>query len=677
MEIFFIIAFIIGFIFLNSKINNLEAEIAILTGKAKRNVLVPDVEKVPMKEVEVAKEEVFTLSAPRRDLEVDLLGKFFKWLAKDWLVKLGGFIVLLGVIFFLSIAYNNVGDIGKVSIGFFVSGLVMVFGFWRALRSGDDGLVILVLGGAIATYVAYTAVNYYELISFTMGLAVTVLLSVLITFVAVKFKSQATAFLSSVLLFASPLIFASGSNNYLALFTFLLFATLATIWVVMYTGWISLQFLSLAWLGLYGFTFFLDSAGTTDMFTITMVSFVSIILHSVVNVVDVLRKKVVNGLDILLAVVTSALILFWVYVGVAGELKAIVLMLWSVYYIFMAAGIFATKRTLELFYIYATVPVVFIFIAFSYLLDGNSLTLAYIMLGILSIMLTHIILRDFQKVTLSFVTTLVGIFHSVPLFMSSVWDSWQYGTAAFPFATFAILLLQGASLLILGIYFYLFYEREEGRSTMAVISFVGIAILSVVAFLVFGFGYKLLFTLSISYILLSILAYASRTYFKDILEPVYALNFIPVLFSFPLVLAEDVNIYVSVLAVIILTSLFALLQVKRGESPISTYLLGAVSILSSLWIWEVLHFVIPSEGTASLIAVSIYAIVGYAILYLGYKKLSHSLVRVGQIILGLVAFRVLFVDAWSYGVEFGVFICMVVGAILIATTFIVKDIKLK
>jgi hypothetical protein len=51
--------------------------------------------------------------------------------------------------------------------------------------------------------------------------------------------------------------------------------------------------------------------------------------------------------------------------------------------------------------------------------------------------------------------------------------------------------------------------------------------------------------------------------------------------------------------------------------------------------------------------------------------------RAGQIVLGLVAARVLFVDAWAYGVEYGVLICMAVGAILIATTFVVKDIKLK
>ncbi len=76
---------------------------------------------------------------------------------------------------------------------------------------------------------------------------------------------------------------------------------------------------------------------------------------------------------------------------------------------------------------------------------------------------------------------------------------------------------------------------------------------------------------------------------------------------------------------------------------------------------------------ATFVSILIYTIVGLYTLWSGSMQNNETKIKISRFWLGLVAARVILIDAWQSGdVAVGVLICVVIGVLLISSAFIIK-----
>jgi hypothetical protein len=114
---------------------------------------------------------------------------------------------------------------------------------------------------------------------------------------------------------------------------------------------------------------------------------------------------------------------------------------------------------------------------------------------------------------------------------------------------------------------------------------------------------------------------------------------------------------------------------RKSLTDLSKLYAGAAVLLATAGLWETLHALL-SAGPAAFISLLVYTIVGLAILWKGYTTPDETTIKVGRFVLGAVALRIIFVDAWSFDdALIGVFICIVMGVLLLSSTVLSKKLR--
>jgi hypothetical protein len=120
---------------------------------------------------------------------------------------------------------------------------------------------------------------------------------------------------------------------------------------------------------------------------------------------------------------------------------------------------------------------------------------------------------------------------------------------------------------------------------------------------------------------------------------------------------------------------FLSFAVRQTEKKLKVIFGGVSAFLFVAGLWESLRGILSSESAAFL-ALIIYTFIGMAISFYGIKTVNSLYRKAGRIILGAVALRVIFVDAWVFENDLiGVLICISIGILLIATTVVTKKIE--
>jgi hypothetical protein len=131
---------------------------------------------------------------------------------------------------------------------------------------------------------------------------------------------------------------------------------------------------------------------------------------------------------------------------------------------------------------------------------------------------------------------------------------------------------------------------------------------------------------------------------------------------------EDFVVFFVAIVLYLITAL-----VLKAQDILQKLFLGFSTILSSVFVWQLLHTIVASDGIATFLSLLVYTLFGLFIIWYYTNKLDETKSKVGKYILGIVALRVIFVDAWSFeNTLVGIFICIVIGMLLLSTTIISK-----
>lgn len=356
------------------------------------------------------------------------------WLKEDVLLKVGAFLVIIAFAWLAVYTLPFIGPVGRIVAGLLVGSLITAFGVNRMKQYTKQGAVFMLVGvmAMLSTLFADQALSY-GVFSVVPAMLLMFAVSLLVSIVGVSYKQESLAFTGVVFTAVVPLLVSSGLTDYVLLYSYLLLLVLASIWIVFVTDWVSVLLASITVVIFYTLPFlngYILSEGVTD--TLSLLACVFAMLFYVTSLVIPLRRDSEDVIKSSAVAVTlnSLFVMLAVMSLVDKPFRAVVLICVAFLATVAAYLVFSYEKRQFLFISHVLASLSFVGVATSLLLEGPSLTIAYILEVALCIVCAVVYARKtiiIQKVSL---LAILPILLSVPSFSSSSWDEGAFNQDA-------------------------------------------------------------------------------------------------------------------------------------------------------------------------------------------------------------------------------------------------------
>ena len=603
---------------------------------------------------------------------------FVVWLKEDWLLKLGGILVLMGVLFFLSVAYIAVGPQGKVAMGY-IFGLALMFGgFKYAKRQLIGGSAIHLIGAIVIIITTYLARQpSYNLFDPYLATLLMFITTVCVALTAFFYNRPQLAHVGLLLASLVPFLTNTENGSFLQILLYLGVVTLGVLWLALVTKWRTLVLLALSIVCLYSIG---KIGGGSISFAENYVLVVFGILFYVTSLFSILRSNgVTQHADGITALLNAGFALMWITSQASHEMAPIIIAIVGLAY---AAGFFFVYKITNVytsFLVYGGVALGLLTTSVMMQISGRSLTLVLLLMGAGVTIFTYYLSKNES------ITKTVAFFNILPLF-------YVFGS---------ILKIEGAisypagspdvwkDLLIVGIataiYFSLYAYFARQVKDLSYVS-LGVAILMVVIsvwqimHLVIGGVFATSLALFVITVGLTLFTYMFSKN-EDSTTKVALCTVIPLFYVFGSFASISRSIaypanspdvwkdwVVVVLAMAICFSLYGYF-INRIKS-LGYAMSGVGAMLVVIFVWQLLHLVVGGNF-ATFISLLLYTLAGLFVLFQGTQETNTTKIKFAKIWLGVIAAHVILIDAWQVGnTTLGILICIVVGILLLSTTFI-------
>lgn len=317
--------------------------------------------------------------ATKEDTPIEL---FIAWLKEDFMVKLGAFLLLIGLGWFVSYAFANnwIGEMGRIMLGLITGVMIMAVGIWRIEVKPQQGSIFTVLGSATIILTLYAAREMYDLFTPVVALIMMFASVTFVAYVSVRYNRRATALAGLILAGFAPLLTASPTPDVSGLFLYLLVIVLGTLWVIYLRGWSILTLSALLLVSVYGIPYMLFGVGRSEMDTALMFSFIFTAIFFAANIVGLMFNDTDKNRThhLLVALGTGIYLITWVLVAAAPEWQSLILSAWMLVFSFGSFLVYRSLNNLNPFYVYGATSVVLLAAATAMELDGPALMVAYI-----------------------------------------------------------------------------------------------------------------------------------------------------------------------------------------------------------------------------------------------------------------------------------------------------------
>lgn len=162
-----------------------------------------------------------------------------KFIGENLVNKIGIAVLVLAIAFFVKYAIDNnwIGPVGRVGIGV-LCGAILI-GFAHRMRNSYKAFSSVLVGGGLAILYFTITLAYqdFHLFSQTISFAILIVITIFAVTLALLYDRQEVAVIALVGGFASPFMVSNGSNNYIALFTYLLLLNIGLLIIAYYKAW--------------------------------------------------------------------------------------------------------------------------------------------------------------------------------------------------------------------------------------------------------------------------------------------------------------------------------------------------------------------------------------------------------------------------------------------------------
>lgn len=423
-----IIIGIILFVVVFLKINNLSFEIKKLERKISDQTVIDKIQiKIPESAI------VSTPINSQKEIiveEPEIATKFIEWLKEDWLQKLGGLLLLIGLGWFTTYAFINnwINAEGRITLGVLLGIALLILGTFRIKKYLNQGGVFLVLGSTVVLITIFVAQQVYSMFLPSVALTIMFLSAAYVSFVSVKYNSFAIA-LSGLVLAALAPILAGGSSNDFYTFSYLLIVVIGVMWIVaVKKNWGGLIFASLISVFFYSLPIIVDAKfGTHNGYALLNFAYIFSALFFIGSVINILKSKE-EGLvsSLWIAAVNCIFLLVWVMNFAGAAWQSQILFLWAIIFAIGASFLFIKTKNKNAFYIYIGSALVMLAAGTGIKFHGDTLTTVYILEAFLVPILIYLVTKSLEDSSISSVvliapfilsmTNLVNYFESKIIF---------------------------------------------------------------------------------------------------------------------------------------------------------------------------------------------------------------------------------------------------------------------
>ena len=383
---------------------------------------------LPMAPISIEKKE----SVSEKPLEKDSsgptwIGNLFNWLKEDWLMKLGAFLLILALGWFVTYAFANdwIGPVGRITLGIFAGSGMLGFGYYFMSKKRVPGEVFVVTGMVMIILTTFAGKMFYEFFTPVAALGIMALVIALVSTMAVIKKSKSLAVLGLIAGSFVPVLAGDIDDNPTLYLSYIFAVDLGMLLVVSMAGWRVLVLLSFIMTAIYN-TFIFESYSYTDsQMMIWLFMGIAYALFLISNVASILKNKQAVFSDLCVAGLNSLVILGWTLAYVPDEWQSMILSglalisAVSIYFLFKKSEL--PKKSVV--YIYLAMAILFIGGATAVELQGQVLTIAFSIEILLAVLISAFVLRDIE------IAKWVALLHIIPILMligNGSFDRWDY-----------------------------------------------------------------------------------------------------------------------------------------------------------------------------------------------------------------------------------------------------------
>lgn len=382
-----------------------------------------------------------------------------EWVKKDFMVKLGAFLLLLALGWFVSYAIANewIGPMGQIVLGLCMSVAFMMLGVWRIQTHAHQGGIFTVVGSTGVLLTMWAAREIYGFFDQYSALFIMALSVVFVAFMSVRYNRNALALSGLVLAAIAPLLTAAPMPDVLGLFVYLTVIVCGTLWVVYLRGWSNLTFTALVIVFLHGFPYMAFGINSGDKDIALLFAFFFTAVFFVANVIGLIcnENEENRQAHILIGLGTGLYLIAWITGAAPEEWQSLLYVMWMLVF---SVGSFIVYRALENrtpFYIYGGTSIVLLGAATAAELSGPILTLAYTVEVVLLVILTAHILRDARIASRLSWLFLVPVALSFESLISSSWSKGVFHD------DFFVVVVLGISLAVVGLALHELMAKEQ------------------------------------------------------------------------------------------------------------------------------------------------------------------------------------------------------------------------
>jgi uncharacterized membrane protein len=612
---------------------------------------------------------------------------FIVWLKKDFLVKLGAFLLLLALGWFVSYAFTNnwIGPFGRIVLGLALGVGIMSLGVWRIQTLVHQGSIFVALGSGTVFLTMYAARYLYNF--FTPGTALFIMfLSVVCAgYIAVIKQTRGLAIASLILGAVAPLLTNSPEPSVVGLFSYLLALILGAIVV---TGLLQAEVLILIALFIvffYSLPFSSPSSLTpADMQIATLFGFLFTIIFFFTNIISILRRNdnQPHPAHIAVGAVTGLFVSYWIKVGSIHEWEGILFTVWAMVFAAGAYMVFARSKRGAPFYIYGAVAIGLLGAATAAFLSGPALAIAY------TLEVTALVVLAARLIEADAVTQRVAFLYGMPIVLSleHIFASdWQHAVLHKHFAVLAVLMVSLFAAAVSLLMNTSVAKRQVGGVLAALGGVYGLILIARILLALLEDQLAWTLTLGIYAAIGSLLYMIGLRLSKYELSRFGAfvgVSHIPLLFAtLPHLYASswhsavwhtDFAALFFVTTVFWLTGAAATQRTVRQQSLLPAKVLLALAGSYSLaLVWLIAHALL-TVGIATTLCLVFYTLVGLGLYIFGKVKGHKYVALCGAAVITGVVMRLLGVELWALSVTARIITFFIIGILLISTAFITK-----
>lgn len=318
-----------------------------------------------------------TLLNSRQENESSLASSFFEWLQKDFLMKVGALLLLMGFGWFVSYAFMHdwIGEAGRIMLGLLAGAGVLVLGAWRIKTYEHQGAIFTVLGSTIVLLTVSAARTLYDMFDPYSALGLMFLSILFVTVVSLRYRRNSLALAGLILAAFAPYLTNAPAMSMTDNFVYLLIVVLGTLWVVYITGWrnLTLTALIIVW------TMTTPYVAIGDQMIALMWAFIFTAIFFVGNIVSLVRQRggITSATNLYTAIGTALFLVMWVFTVAPEESQSLLFVMWMLVFSVGAYLVFRCTNALAPFYVYGATSIGLLAAATAAELDGAVLTIAF------------------------------------------------------------------------------------------------------------------------------------------------------------------------------------------------------------------------------------------------------------------------------------------------------------